>query len=686
MYSHVTLFELPHVLDLICFHLSTSDLVPCTRVSSLWYHLFRPQLLRHIRFADLKKEVTWDILDNARRIRSLQIDIADGGWFLFDSNPTTATSTSADATGMGVATATSCINLEELYCVDFGYFRDSSGPKYNSNDTSFLYPDGAPFVLMNRAHPHLSAGASTNALGLVQQNPKLHTLKIEHQLPSYGVDHFTPQVLQSLLKHSWLVQLDIQLNFDLTVDFLTVLLLHLPKQLQELCLCVQEFVDHIFDTNTQSLQQQSTHLTLGAAAMTITSLKSICLRTSSSGPESTWHVEDVRNSWEYYHQSCSYPERLVLPLLERSPHLQELILGGYAGRPQTLIQTLFKSCPELEVLDIGGVDPIYQNGDTYADDLRQSLPTGVLSRLSTFRLRGHVENWSVQDQFAIAEMLVARSAATLEVLWYEGSDLSNGWAPLNPFCLRREGAEYEMRKVDYPRLKELVIRTGKDWIYPDIVSPYDADDDDKGVHGSGLGDPSFHIKFPALERLSLTISDAALADCRRCNGSRKHHSQKESLERQRAQKRESHQRQFVSRLRQLILTLRSCSRLEKLAFHWQPCAIIQDMTLDDLLERINGETQQDEQIHHPPLVLAPGLMRITVEDMDWIDLQLPTRAQVAKRKALKAKASQQKKWEEESREKLRGDLPITRYSDPLDPLYRRVGRGWQDWESVFGEA
>ncbi|KAF9133174.1 hypothetical protein BGW39_010387 [Mortierella sp. 14UC] len=679
MYSHVTLFELPHLLDLICSHLSTNDLIPCTQVSSLWNHLFRQQLLRHIRFADLKKETTWDILDHAHRIRSLQIDIADGGWFLLGSNPTII-STTTEAAGMEVATAGPCINLEELHCVDFGYFRNPSGPDDDWYDEYFPYTAPASFFLMNRAQPHPSAGTSTNALGLVQQNPRLRVLKIEHGLPNYGVDHFTPQVLQSLSEHPALVRLDIQLNFDLTMDFLVVLLRHLPTRLQELYLCVHEFVDDVLGTNTHLHPQPSTLSTLLAATTSTTCLKKICLRTDSSGPESIWHVEDARNSWEYYHQSCSYPERLVLPLLKRSPRLQELILGGYAGRPQTLVPTLLESCPELEVLDFGGSDPNNENEDSYTDELGQPLPEGMLSRLRTFRLRGHCESWSTRDQFAMAEMVMARSAATLEVLWLEASNFNRGWALLNPFCLRRGRAEDELRRVEYPRLEELVIRTGKDWVYPDAVTPYNADDDDRGVCGSGLGYPYFHINFPVLERLSLFISDAALNDCHGCDGSLGR-GRKNQVQRQ-----ESHQRQFVSRLQQLFSSLRSCSSLKKLAFHWQLCATIQEMTQEDLLERVNGDNYQDDHIQHPPLPLMQGLARITAEDLNWIDLLLPTRAQVAKRKAFKANARQQKAWEEEVGEKLQGGLSVTRYSDPLDPLYRRVGRGWQDWESLLGRC
>ncbi|KAK3832324.1 MAG: hypothetical protein J3R72DRAFT_454149 [Linnemannia gamsii] len=316
-----------------------------------------------------------------------------------------------------------------------------------------------------------------------------------------------------------------------------------------------------------------------------------------------------------------------------------------------------------------------------------------------------MESWSAQDQVAIAEMVMARSAATLEVLWIEVSYLDRGLSRLNPFCLRRGGVEGEIGRVGFSRLKELVIRTGKQWLYPDIVTPcnINTDNDDNGVHGSGLGDPSLHVNFPVLERLSLSISDAELDDCNGCHSSlgtgRKNPAKRAILERQRLQKQESHRRQFASRLSQLFSSLRSCSSLNKLAFHWHLCATIQDMTQKDLLERVNGDKTNgvnplgdhvDDLFCFPQdrdrstqESATPGPVRMTAKDLGWMDLTLPTQAQVERRMAIKAKARQQKEWEKQARKKVQDDLSITRYSDPMDPLYRRIGRGWQDLEGLL---
>lgn len=695
MHSRLIVFEFSHVLDLICTHLATIDLIHCTQVSSLWNFIFQPQLLRHIQFVDLKKEKTWDILDHASRIQSLKIDIADGGWFLIDSSPTTTTTIPSTSR---TKTTPPCINLGWLHCVDFGYFTNPIRPT-DERYGEWAYPDPTPTVMMNRTKPHASAGDSTNALRLIQQNPKLHSLTIKHGRQTYGVDHFTPHVLQSISTHLSMTLLDIQLNFDISLDFLEALLRHLPLQLQELRVCVNEFVAPL-SANDINHHHHSTHSTASPETTIIPApgcLRKICLRTNTSGPESLWEEENARTWWDHYFQSPSYPEKVILPRLRHSPRLQELVLGGYSGRAQHLVQTLFESCPDLEVLDLGGSDSNFEHaGFTYAGD--EPLAEGrMLSKLRTFRLRSHTYSWRMQDQIALSEIMV-RSASTLEVVWLEASDSERGWATLSPFCMRR--AE-EGERLTFPRLKELVIRAGRDWVYPDTATRQQDHqrESDENHETHGLGSVPLFTNFPLLERLSLFISDAAPSECEGCNGSpgpgHKDKTQKEFLERQRLERQECHQQQFASRFRQLVSNFRSCAGLKKLELHWQLCDTIRDMTREDLFERANNDhigelsvgSRSDVEASEGGTGKESAVAKITTEDLDWMDLlSLPTRAQVAQKKAFKAKARRQKEWEKEVLEALKANLPITRYSDPLDPLYRRVGRGWQDWESLAGKC
>ena len=535
--------------------------------------------------------------------------------------------------------------------------------------------------------PHPSAGVNTNALRLVQQNPRLHTLTIEHGRQTYGVDHFTPQVLHSILMHPSLTSLDIQLDLVVTVNFLEEILQHLPHQLEQLYVCVNEFVLALDDDITDHYHQ-SAHSTATTATIVETPgcLRKIYFRTNSSGPGSSWEEGNARTFRGFYSQSLSYPERLVLPLLQRSPRLQELTLGSYSGHVHRLVQTVLWYCPDLEVLDIGGHNP-------YDEDV--PLAGGTLSKLRTLQLRSPSYLQSYQNQNIFSEV-IARSASTLEVLWLEGRQPEISRGCLNPFCMHGADGDGGNRLI-FPRLKELVMWTAGDWVYPDAVSEqhnhdhHIESDDGHEVHGRGLGSSQpLSAIFPSLERLSLEVNDGLPRDCRDCNGSlgpgRKDKTQIEFLKRRRLERQESHRRQFASRFRQLVSRFGPCVELKNLEMHWNLCDTIRDMTQEDLLERVNGDGQTGNAIEgsvQDGSMVAP----ITVEDLDWMDLLcLPTRAKVAKKEASMAKAHQHKDREKVFLDALEQSLWITRYADPLDPLYRRVGRGWQDWESLAGRC
>ncbi|KAF9141570.1 hypothetical protein BGX30_004533, partial [Mortierella sp. GBA39] len=100
----ISIFDIPHILDLICGDLSKDQLLTCLEVSRTWRTNFTLQALRHVRFSNLKSRQTWTVLHSAGLIRSLTIDIADAGWFL------------DNAFGSSYYA-----NLRELHCVDFNY-------------------------------------------------------------------------------------------------------------------------------------------------------------------------------------------------------------------------------------------------------------------------------------------------------------------------------------------------------------------------------------------------------------------------------------------------------------------------------------------------------------------------------------------------------------------------------------
>ncbi|KAG0196443.1 hypothetical protein BGX33_001633 [Mortierella sp. NVP41] len=66
---HISIFDIPHILDSICDHLSKDQLLHCLEVSRTWRQAFIPQALRHVRFTNLKDHQTWTILNSAAIIR-----------------------------------------------------------------------------------------------------------------------------------------------------------------------------------------------------------------------------------------------------------------------------------------------------------------------------------------------------------------------------------------------------------------------------------------------------------------------------------------------------------------------------------------------------------------------------------------------------------------------------------------
>ncbi|OAQ35253.1 hypothetical protein K457DRAFT_121221 [Linnemannia elongata AG-77] len=52
----LSIFDIPLILHLICENLTKDDLLTCLQVSRGWHDLFKPQILRYVLFADLKRQ------------------------------------------------------------------------------------------------------------------------------------------------------------------------------------------------------------------------------------------------------------------------------------------------------------------------------------------------------------------------------------------------------------------------------------------------------------------------------------------------------------------------------------------------------------------------------------------------------------------------------------------------------
>ncbi|KAG0215223.1 hypothetical protein B0O80DRAFT_474694 [Mortierella sp. GBAus27b] len=197
----LSIFDIPLIIDAICDSLELSDIWSCYRVNKTWRCLFGPHRYKTIQFAYLDPYQTWDILNKAHRIRRLQIDLADAGYFI--NAP--------------------CTQLRELVCMDMGYLWRSDDD--NDDDDDWPFPPE-----WKELEP------SVNALSLIGTNPNLRTLELSYRSWMVRPDPFSKDIFASLSSHQSLREISISLVVRL--GFFRDLLINLPKSLQRLDLSV----------------------------------------------------------------------------------------------------------------------------------------------------------------------------------------------------------------------------------------------------------------------------------------------------------------------------------------------------------------------------------------------------------------------------------------------------------------
>ncbi|KAF9325629.1 hypothetical protein BG006_010879 [Podila minutissima] len=182
--QRIYLLDIPLIVDTICEYLSLEDILHCRQVSTAWFTFFNPHRWKTVKFADLSEKYTIEILQDMPRVRVLTVDLQDPE--LLDNNPY----------------ASQCTHLIELKCTSFGYMRNTLCRPYNPR---------------------------TNALFLLEINPKLKTLEIDKS--AHAVFHyFVPRVITSLSRHSCLTTLRISGTYtDPAMDVLC----HLPLSIQD---------------------------------------------------------------------------------------------------------------------------------------------------------------------------------------------------------------------------------------------------------------------------------------------------------------------------------------------------------------------------------------------------------------------------------------------------------------------
>ncbi|KAF9285724.1 hypothetical protein BGZ68_003598 [Mortierella alpina] len=375
---NISIFEIPLILDLICDSLTKQDLFACLNVCRLWCTLFQLQLVRYVRFADLKAPQTRLIINHAHRIQHLQIDVADARWLLHPAR---------------------CINLKTLSCVDFGYIPcrascDHPSPEAVQYQTCHVLAseddeDDEPLLQrLERVDPTM------NALRLVQQNPGLTHLEFEHCRRHYGLSHFDPEVLTALSTHRSLTRIKIILNYKHQDDsqILFSVLKHLPDTLLDLEFCAHWELDRLN-------LELCAHWDLGRLNLSLSAEEQSELYPVGIFRKTNRLRRLKLNGTEF----GRVPPLVVLQLLRNAPQLSELSLGYIVYDGERLLQDVVTACPSLKVLELKNQTCLW-TGQPIRGSLR-SLRTFYLK----MRTRGpHEEVDTISGSWLVREQVFRR--------------------------------------------------------------------------------------------------------------------------------------------------------------------------------------------------------------------------------------------------------------------------------------
>ncbi|KAF9114650.1 hypothetical protein BGX27_010227 [Mortierella sp. AM989] len=289
-----TVFDIPHIVSLICDNLTPKDIWSCYRVNSTWCDMFGPHRYRDVRFADLSPSQTWDIIENAHLIKKLKMDLTDGQYFLDEpiaSWPSYMTRPLAR-----------CINLQELHCTSFEYRCSCYSEKYEEC----------------RQHKCYRRFSSVN---LICYSPKLQRLTMdlqrEHEPESSLLGG---RILKSLSELRSLRFLKITGQTE--VHQLHGLLSHLPISLEELEIHVyDDFFDAQDPSNTVIPAPDLPHTVIPA-------------------PNLRRLILPIYMSW------------YTIPLLKQSPLLEDVCLPKCRDRLPDLITVLTTHCPRIHSIQL----------------------------------------------------------------------------------------------------------------------------------------------------------------------------------------------------------------------------------------------------------------------------------------------------------------------------------------------
>ncbi|KAF9156610.1 hypothetical protein BG015_003578 [Linnemannia schmuckeri] len=716
--TQISIFDIPHILDLICDDLSKDQLLTCLEVSRTWRANFTPQALRHIRFSNLKGHQTWTILHSVGLIRSLTIDISDAGWFLNNNNSVTAT----------------CSNLRELRCVDFNYQPKPAAGAYYYTRPSIV-------------------DQSDNALRLIEACPKLETLIVDNLSHHYRTDHFTEDVFKSIYTSTSLTAIKIHLKC-VPREFWSVLAKSLPVGLKDFEASVKRWFPSVREVNwftvtfegiyprngypwhqRQQQQEDRESEVLFSGARPLPSLERLALgkrrlrqaTTASTIPAMTIIDQVVPNPENSTKSPCYTWSKVTIEIVqscvERSSGLRHLVLNGYYGPWPTLLQLLLDNCLNLEIMDLSG----FQYGHSVYNYPPSSSATQVLGSFAVLK-EVRISNVSLWVYKVVAEVLV-RSAATLETVWIEYKNWEQVKGGANPFHIGTTASWTQCM-----RLRELGIyrhggslMTDYRW---DINPPFSVEEPIK----------DYSTVFGRLEKLRLAVRETLWGQCpdrsyieldygswydeeedALCDDSDLDEQDDEdwkplktvtqteeeiNRECQRQRTKRNHGRAFILQVRELFGRLKDLKQLRELEIEWTVCYSLSKMPLEDALELFR-ETEGNDTNNNsnnnatngdasPDTKTSRGWWGAVAED-DLVWLCLPWYSQPAPQPSrvpsniIKAAALQY-----ENKTPLSISCDDSRYHHHTctnkrspwstgDIYNQRTGRTWKDWQKLTSE-
>ncbi|KAF8985065.1 hypothetical protein BGZ46_006027 [Entomortierella lignicola] len=368
-----TIFDIPLIVDLICSYLTPKEIWTCYRVNTAWRELFGIHRYQDVRFANTNSGQTWDILENARRIRALKIDITEGQLFL--DSPTVLSWPSYTT-----RSKPECTHLQELACIDLRYSCNCSSK--NEHEWWCSFPRDSTYV---------------SALDLIHQNPLLERLNVNSTwLESSRDGVFNDQILSSLSGMRFLVHLTVKIYAR---DRIPKILENLPASLQELELDTEDYDE------LDSIQEMTT---TGAAH-----LRQLCIRGSIA-----WLTPTILALFQMLEDVTLtvldrvLEEQIKSALITHCPKINSMCFLDELDSVSTLISAYPKGLRSLQTKS-----PLKYNDSILT---MTCLLNHSMSTLETLRLDCHL--WRVSPQVGT----ILRSCPNLKVLELKFRSSSKG--------------------------------------------------------------------------------------------------------------------------------------------------------------------------------------------------------------------------------------------------------------------